>query len=326
MLVLDTKSLPETDRAEAFQASVSQNCSTSMAAFDDPTGVRAELHVFDLGPAKVFNIEASGTTLRRTPGMARAMNDCSIVLALPMMSNNRMMWDREERLFGPHDMMLVDVSAPYVYGWHGDGASYAFHVDFDDLGLPMDTIRAATRQLHASPIYSLVRDHIVRVTSQARQLADSAAATHVGVASVELMRALIISAAGDARLRDEAMHASLASRVQAYVRHHLCDPDLNPTKIAAANAISVRALYTVYEALGVSLEQSIIQQRLDGARTDLSATNQRYVSIAATARAWGFANPSFFSNRFRSAFGVTPREWRAGIRTTLAPDQTIADG
>jgi hypothetical protein len=109
--------------------------------------------------------------------MARAMNECSIVLALPMRTTNHLTWDREDRSFGPSDMILVDVSSPYVYGWSGEGASYAFHVDFAQLGLPMDTIRAATRQIHASPLYPLVRDHIARVTSDAEAIAASPTAT-----------------------------------------------------------------------------------------------------------------------------------------------------
>lgn len=310
MLVLDTNRLVARERTEAFQASVSANCSSSMVTFEDATTFRAELHVFDLGPAKVFNIDASGNTLRRTPRMARQMNECSIVLALPMRTTNHLSWEREDRAFGPRDMILVDVSSPYVYGWSGPGASYAFHVDFEHLGLPMDTIRAATRSIHTSPIYPLVRDHIARVTADAEQIASSPAAVAVGVASVALMQALIISAADDsARLRD-AMHISLAVRVQTYVHQHLRDLDLSPAKIAAANGISVRALYALYETLGVSLEQSIIEQRLEGARADLADPRRRHRSIAVIARDWGFANPSFFSTRFRQAFGVTPRQAR----------------
>jgi AraC-like DNA-binding protein len=187
-------------------------------------------------------------------------------------------------------------------------------VDVDQLGLPMDTVRAATRQLHASPIYPLVRDHITRVLTDTQRLAGSAAASQVGTASVELMHALVVSAAADPRRLGDAMHTSLSARVQAYVRHHLRDPELTPQRIAAANGLSIRALYALYEGLGVSLEQSIIRQRLNGVRTDLSASRQRYGSIAATARAWGFTNMSFFASRFRQAFGVTPRQWRSGIR------------
>ncbi|WP_249999246.1 helix-turn-helix domain-containing protein [Actinoplanes sp. M2I2] len=307
MLVLDTGSLPAAERAEAFQATVSANCSSSMASFEDPASIDARMSVSDFGVSKVFTIDASGTTLRRTPRMSRAETERSIVLALPMRTDNHMVWEREERLFGPRDLILVDLSRPYVYGWKGSGASYALHVDVDHLGLPRDLIHAAARGLRGSPLYDLVRDHVARVTAQADELAAGAGALELGVASAELMRALIVSAADDGRRMREAMQSSLPVRVQAYVRAHLRDPDLTPARIAAAHAISVRALYKLYESLGQSLEQSIIEQRLLGARAELLSPRRRPVPIAAVARAWGFSNPSFFSSRFREAFGVTPR-------------------
>jgi AraC-like DNA-binding protein len=317
MLVLDTETLAPGERAEAFQATVSANCSSSLASFEDPAALRAEMHVYELGPVKVFNIDASGTTLRRTPRHAREAGHCEITLALPMRTHNHLSRDREEQLFGPRDLVLADLSASYVYGWRGMGASYAVHVDFDDLGLPMETIRRATRRLRSSPIYPLVRDHVVQVTSEAHGLAGSVSAAHVGAATAGLMHALIVSA-GDAREEAEAMNATLATRVQTYVRHHLRDPDLTPARIAKAHGLSLRALYKLYETIGVSLEQSIIEQRLRGARTDLAAPRPRHSSIAATARAWGFTNPSFFSSRFRAAYGVTPRQWQRGTRPGAA--------
>src|SRR5687768_6302929 len=118
-----------------------------MASFEEPASIHAKMTVFEFGPAKVFTIEASGITLRRTPRMSRAMTESSIALALPMRTDNHMTWGREERLFGPRDLILVDLSVPYVYGWKGGGASYALHVDVDHLGLPRDSIHAAAREL-----------------------------------------------------------------------------------------------------------------------------------------------------------------------------------
>jgi hypothetical protein len=112
MLVLDTQSLPATDRAEAFQATVSANCSSSMATFEDPAAIHAKMTVYDFGAAKVFNIDASGTTLRRTPYMSRSIPETSIVLALPMRTDYHLSWAREDRLYGPRDLMLVDLSLP----------------------------------------------------------------------------------------------------------------------------------------------------------------------------------------------------------------------
>lgn len=322
MLVLDTLSVAPADRADAFQGSVSANCTTSLATFEDRNQFRAQVNFFDLGPAKVLTIEASGTTLRRTPRMARAMNDCPIALALPMRTSNRMMWAREDQLFESRDLILVDLSAPYVYGWSGDGASYAFHVNFEQLDLPMDIINDAARHISHSPIYQLVRDHISHVMTDAETVLSSGSATQIATASIELMRALIVSAAGDTRRLTEAMHSSMVPRVQAYVSRHLREPDLSPGSIATANGMSVRAVYKVYETLGVSLEQSIIKQRLDGARDDLSNPKFDRRSVAATARAWGFANQSFFSNRFHLAYGITPMQWRSSAKSTSAPSAT----
>ena len=310
MLLLDTESLDKTQRAEAFQEMVSRNSSTSVATFEDPAVVRAVVHLFDFGPGRVFNVEASGNTLRRTPRMARQMNECKIALAVPLKSSNRMGWELEQHVLGPRDLLLVDMASPYVYGWEGDGASYAFQVDLDQLGVPMDAIRTASRQLQASPLYPLVRDHIIRLTTMATDLSADPTAVQVGVATVELMRALIVSAAQDDQLSREAMHSSQTARVQAYVRHHLTEPDLTPEKVAAANNMSIRALYALYANAGLSLEQTIIEQRLAGARAELAGPEGRGRPIAATARAWGFGDPSFFASRFRRSFGVSPRQWR----------------
>lgn len=176
--------------------------------------------------------------------MARAMNECSIALALPVRATNTMMWRREPRVFGPRDLILVDLSAPYVYTWPDDGASDALHVDVDTLGLPMDLVRAAAAQLHTSPIHDLVRDHVARLTLNARTLEDTAAAGHLGAASVELMHALVVSAAQDGARAADALRRSTTTRVQAYVRHHLRDPQLSPERIAVANGLSVRARCT----------------------------------------------------------------------------------
>lgn len=311
MLVLDTSTLPPGDRAEAYQGAVSANCTVSVATFEDAAPPSAVMHVHDLGPAKVFTIDSSGTTLRRTPRVARAMNDCPIALALPLRSTNRLRREGgDDRFFGARDLMLVDLASPYVYDWTGDGASYAFHVEYDELGLPMDLIRRAVRELRTSPLHDLVRDHLVRVMTGGEQIEASGTAAQVGAASVELMRALIVSAAGDERRTRDALNASLMLRVRQYVTTHVRDPELTPARIAAAHGISVRSLYALFAAESASLEQTIIRQRLDGARRDLAAPSLRHRTIEAVARTWGFTHAGHFSHRFRREFGLTPREWR----------------
>ena len=128
-----------------------------------------------------------------------------------------------------------------------------------------------------------------------------------------MMRALIVSAAQDQRLLGDALATSLVPRILAYARHHLTEDDLAPARIAAAHNISLRYLYKLLEKEGISLEQWIIERRLEGARADLASPAGRGRPIESVARAWGFSDPSFFSRRFRRAYGITPRQWQQRI-------------
>jgi AraC-like DNA-binding protein len=310
MLLLDTETLDPSERADAFQAAVSGASSSNLVRFEDPAAVRARLDLFDFGLGRVFNVRATGNTLLRTQKIARGATEQAIALALPVSGQNRLRWDREERLLGPRDMLLVDLASPYEYGWHRTGSSYAFQVDFDRLGLGMDTIRAAWPRLDATPLYPVVRDHILHVTTRAEKLSADPAASQLAAATVDMMRALIVSAAQDQRLLGDALATSLVPRILAYARHHLTEDDLAPARIAAAHNISVRYLYKLLEKEGIGLEQWIIERRLEGAHTDLASPAGRARPIESVARAWGFGDPSFFSRRFRRAYGITPRQWQ----------------
>jgi AraC-like DNA-binding protein len=321
MLILDTETLDPAERADAFQAAVSGASSSNLARFEDPAAVRARLDLFDFGPGRVFNVRATGNTLLRTQKIARGETEQAIALALPVSGQNRLRWDREERLLDPRDMLLVDLASPYDYGWHGTGSSYAFQVDFDRLGLGMDTIRAAWPRLDATPLYPVVRDHILHVTTHAEQLSADPAASQLAAATVDMMCALIVSAAQDQRLLGDALATSLVPRILAYARHHLTEDDLAPARIAAAHNISIRYLYKLLEKEGIGLEQWIIERRLEGARTDLASPAGRARPVESVARAWGFGDPSFFSRRFRRAYGITPRQWQ---QTHAASDRSGA--
>lgn len=306
MLVLDTRTLPARDRAEAFQTAISGNASTSLAVFEDPSDVSAVLHTFELGPGRVFNVEASGNTLRRTPRIARRQANDAIALAVPLTGRNRLRRDRSYDVLGAGDLLLVDLDAPYEYGWSGAGSSYAFQVSRDRLDLPADLIVKAAVQLRASPLYPLVRDHIRHITIEAELLERHAAASEIGAVTVDLMRALIATAAGSP-LDAETV---LLPRMLDYVRRNLADPELSPARIAAEHHVSLRYLYKLFAQRNMSIEDWLVGCRLAAARAALASPYGRRHTIAAVARGCGFVNHSFFSARFRRAYGMTPRQWR----------------
>jgi AraC-like DNA-binding protein len=207
-------------------------------------------------------------------------------------------------------LALTEVASPYEYRWSGHGVCRALQVPVSRLGLPVDVVRRALPLATRSPLYGLVRAHVDQVTRDAEQLAREPLVHALASATVDLARALLASAVGSSRAVDDVAAETMLTQVRSYVRQHLTEPGLDAEQVAAAHAISVRQLYRLCSAAQFSLEQWIIHQRLEGARTELLDAGSRDRSIAMVARRWGFSDPSYFSRRFRATYGLTPRDWR----------------
>jgi AraC family transcriptional regulator, positive regulator of tynA and feaB len=193
-------------------------------------------------------------------------------------------------------------------------------VDPTLLDLPMDVLRDAAPRLRGSPVYRLVRAHFIELCNTPTDL-PPAAADSVGAATVLPIRALIATAGGD-RHRGEARHDSQTVRISMFIEANLHDRTMSVERIAAAHGISARQLRNVWARAGndVPIAEWIMRRRLERARQALADAededeDEDEATIAAVARACGFTNMSHFSQRFRKAFDLTPREWRDLHRT-----------
>ncbi|MDQ0579458.1 helix-turn-helix domain-containing protein [Streptomyces rishiriensis] len=105
-------------------------------------------------------------------------------------------------------------------------------------------------------------------------------------------------------------HPPVLGRVLEYVEIHLTDPDLSPEVIARAHHISVRYLHKLFKDEGTTVGRWILRRRLEECRRDLMRYGRGGRTIAAVAARWGFPSATHFSRVFRSAYGMSPREWR----------------
>jgi AraC-like DNA-binding protein len=265
----------------------------------------------DFGAANLFTADMSGNRLVRTTRHVAKESPPIIALAVQSRGSAWLTQGTDSRRVGSGELMLTDLTAPYEFGWTGDGASRAFQIRYEHLGLRVDTVRRAAPRLHTSPMYGLVRNHLNDLTAAADRLSADPGGYTLGAATTELIRALLVSAAPDDRDRPTVMAQSLATRIMAYLRQHLTEPDLTPARIAQAHHISIRALYATLTGHGISLEQWLITQRLSRARADLASPFGRRQQIAVVARSWGFTSATHFGRRFKAAYGMTPREWQS---------------
>ena len=319
MQLLDTAAVPPQDRVAAFRAAFDQAsvpCRIEHLGPDER--VHSRMHLWHFGAANLFSTDASGFRLVRTPRHLRLESPPVVALAVQADGVGRFGQFGEQSLVPAGSLMLSDLTAPYEFSWEEDtGGSRAFQVPYDVLALPPELVRRAAPRLRASPLHDLVRDHLVRLSSSAGRLAVDPGAPSVGVATVELVRALVVSAAADDRHGGAVREETLLARLLAYARAHLTEADLGPRRLAAAHNISLRRLYQEFAAAGLHLEQWLITERLELARAQLVSRSGRHRSVAAVARSCGFADPSHFARRFRQAYGLTPRDWqRESARAT----------
>lgn len=173
--------------------------------------------------------------------------------------------------------------------------------------------------LHTSPMATQLQRHFQILVRDAYGISASRAASMIGQATTDLVRAALVAAVDEEPFRADGWEQSLLAVAKSYIAQHLTEPDLGAEALAAAMFISVRQVYKLWETEPRSLGQWILERRLDGASRELASPRRRHQTIAAIAGRWGFVDATHFSRRFRQAYGMSPREWRharAGATTS----------
>ena len=108
--------------------------------------------------------------------------------------------------------------------------------------------------------------------------------------------------------------AVLLLRTMTFIERHLGDAALTPGRIADAQHISTRYLHKLFEAEGTTVSAWIRHRRLHRCSNDLRDPALAGRSVSAIAARWGLPDAAHFSRLFRAAFGVSPRDFRLGVR------------
>ncbi|MFJ7068565.1 AraC family transcriptional regulator [Streptomyces sp. NPDC101115] len=314
VLLLDLEDFAPRDRAEAFHHAMTDNSVPNEILHEEGgSGISARIEGWRVGGLDLFDMRSSGLEVRRTARHVRHHRDRPVVsVSLQTQGIHRAEQAGTQLLLGPQDVCVFHELAPRTYGWSGPGASQALTFDTEHLGLPVDTVTRASVRLRSSPVHDLLLGHLRSLFQAPGRLETDPGAGALANATTDLVRALLTSAAHDerdARVR-EAMEDCLTTRIMAYTRRHLTDPDLGPERIAAAHAISKRQLYVVLARAGIRLEQWLIAERLEAACRLLATPRHAALPVSAVAARCGFTSPSHFNRRFRTAYGTTPSEWR----------------
>jgi AraC-like DNA-binding protein len=103
-------------------------------------------------------------------------------------------------------------------------------------------------------------------------------------------------------------------RAKAVIDERLCEPDLSARSIAEALGVSARYVQMLFAEASTTPSAYIQERRLRMAAERLRRAEGRCVTEVAMGV--GFNDLTHFGRLFRRRYGVTPREYRAGVRTS----------
>jgi AraC-like DNA-binding protein len=103
---------------------------------------------------------------------------------------------------------------------------------------------------------------------------------------------------------------ALRERVLSYIAQHLHEDNLIPTRIAAAQGISVRYLHALFAQSDTTVVGHILESRLYACRQTLADPACKHLQISEIAFRWGFNSTSHFCRTFKQFFGMSPSELR----------------
>jgi AraC-like DNA-binding protein len=283
---------------------------------------RAEIHSLDLGMIRI--VCAAGDSLEgevfRTPRLIRASDPDLCKIDVQVRGRGVLEQDDRQAELGPGAFSFVDLSRPCQLAGGLDGVAA---VMFPRSLLPLryrDTKQlAGVRFDPDEPNSALVGLLVGKVAGNLDE--------HVTPANVRIGGAIfdLIVAALSVRLdRVDAVPAdtrlrALGWQVKSFIEAQLGDPALTPGRIAAAHHISLRYLYRIFEAEHTSVGSWIRGRRLDQCRRDLTDPALAGRAVSAIGARWGFVDATHFTRAFKTAYGVTPGDYR---RLSVQPDRS----
>lgn len=306
LMLLDTPALPPQERNDATREFFDTLSELDVLEHTCPPElIRTRILGWDLRKLRLLVADTPWLSLAHTD---RQVMTEAVSFSACMSGTARLSSGGDSRTFAPGEISLVNLPSPFQLRSAATCTIMSFQVSYAELCLPGRVIQQAAGDLTTSPLYELFQTHLAQLYRFLDETVPAAASESLGAATLELARAVIATAGPGDPARNDVANQALLTRIEAYVQQHLADPALSPETIASANGISVRQLYKLWSAKGLSLAEWIMQGRLEGARHELA--KDRSAAVGVIARRWGFADPAHFGRRFRSAYDLSPREWR----------------
>ncbi|OMH34098.1 helix-turn-helix domain-containing protein [Tersicoccus sp. Bi-70] len=259
----------------------------------------------------LMRVEAGPHTVRRTPGLVASAPAANYKLNLQLSGHGLLLQDGRETVLRPGDLAIYDTERPYTLTFDGDFETLVLMFPHKLLGLAAEDVRQVTavRMDAGQRLGRAVAPFLNQIAAMLPEL-EGPVGQRLALNVVDLVGTVLTdefySRAGQG-LDD---NARAVRRIQHYIDVHLPDPALDPGTVAAAHFISTRTLHKQFAATGHTVAGWIRERRLERCRRDLVDPLHADVPVGVIGGRWGLPDASHFSRLFRTAYGVSPAQYR----------------
>ena len=275
----------------------------------DPEKYRARIRAAVVGGIRFFTITSTPHSSGRSSRLFAEGGDPFYAVVNQIEGQSRLRQLGRDSVLEAGDFAIYDTALPYDRDF-ADGTYMVIMVPQQLLTLPPRAfIEIAGMKVPADEGIGRVAGPMLAGVAKDMSVLLGHGGLAVAHTVVDLIAAAVAERLGiEAPTRANAQLAQLME-VRDYIMAHLSDHDLTPQTIADAHFISVRTLHSLFKEQGTSVSTWIRERRLEMARRDLvdpALTD----AIRAVGERWGFADATHFSNAFKLAYGVSPRQYR----------------
>jgi AraC-like DNA-binding protein len=312
-------SLPPAEQFDVWHDAVSHAFVPLEATCRSADQFGGELALQRVGPVQLSEVSGGAVDVERSPRTIRCADPGYLKLGMQLRGYCLVTQDGREAPLVPGDFALYDTHRPYRLSFDSEFQMLVVMFPRELLNVrQQDLAKLTARRISGrSGLGGLISPFL---TSLAGKLQDEEVAPTFALSTAVLD---VLTAAFSEQLERESAvspethrHA-LILRIKAFIDERLDDPELSTAVVAAAHHISHRYLQKLFEADGTTVTEWIRRRRLAHCSREL--VDPRFVSapISTIAARWGLVDASHFSKIFRTAYGMSPREFRIE-RGTLA--------
>jgi AraC-like DNA-binding protein len=294
-----------------FRAAVSESFVPLQVSTAGPDHFRGIIRGASVDEVHVNEVRATSHVVERTPELIARSDRSYFKLSLMLAGTGMLIQDDREAVLQAGDLAVYDTDRPYSLVFDDDFRTMVVMFPKHLISLPSDMIGqlTAVRISGQGGLGAMVVPYLTQLAGNLDQLAGTTGA-RLAHSALDLVTTVFTRELGLDEVSADP-HRALVQRIRSYIDRNLASTDLGPATIASAHFISTRHLHGLFQEQGVTVSTWIRTRRLEQCRRDLLDPMLADRPVAAIAARWGFVDAAHFSRAFKSAFGISPSEYRA---------------